>query len=76
MKRFFLVAILLFPILTLVFWVYRGDSIRPRKMPDLNAGPQGQNLPPADSSGTNIPSAPNSSRQTKMTNLDETAPAN
>ncbi len=35
MKRIFLILILLFPILTLVFWVYRGDSIRPHKMPDV-----------------------------------------
>lgn len=31
MKRFLLILILIFPILTLLFWVYRGDAIRPRK---------------------------------------------
>src|SRR5579863_7993662 len=37
MKRFLLIAILLFPILTLIFWVYRGEAIRPRKTPDVTA---------------------------------------
>jgi len=41
MKRFFLVIILLFPILTLVFWVFRGDSIRPRKVPDAKVDKTG-----------------------------------
>jgi hypothetical protein len=30
-KRFLLILILVFPVLTLLFWVYRGDAIRPRK---------------------------------------------
>ncbi len=68
MKRFLLILILLFPILTLVYWVYRGDAIRPRKTLDTTNG-----IP--ENIRTNLPTGTNSSATTNPPNTNEPPPA-